>query len=113
MAHWKTEESVKHYTRMSPADYARYVNITSKTDADTLMRSKMPDIYLGQVLKEISQAARRIDSGSAPATTRSRANSETSSALSSARHPVAPRTATDTDEAVQSAPQPRGPPLRS
>ena len=29
MAHWKTEESVKRYTQMSPADYARYVDIAS------------------------------------------------------------------------------------
>ena len=57
MAHWKTEESVKRYTQMSPADYARYVNIASKSDAGTLMRSDLPDIDLGRALN--SRRSRR------------------------------------------------------
>jgi hypothetical protein len=80
MAHWKTEDSVKRYTSMSPADYARYVNIASKTDARTLVSSDMPDVEPGRALEEIRQAARRIDSESAPATIRSRPDTKISSA---------------------------------
>jgi len=99
---------------MSPADYARYVDIASKTDAGMLVRTDLPDIDPGRALEEISQAARRINNESAPPTIRAHPDSDISSAHPPARRHATPsRTATDTDMAAQSAPQPRGSALQS
>ena len=100
MAHWKTEESVKRYTRMSPAEYARYVDIASKTDAGTRVRTDLPDIDPGRALEEISQAVRRISSESAPPTARADIDSVIGSAHTPARrHTASSRAATGTDMA--------------